>query len=91
MKRLLVLGGADIQVSAIKKAVSLDHYVITCDYRPDNPRHRFAHEYHVVRTTNPETVLTLVSYLEIDGVLAYSSLTMTEHTRDWTTCPADVP
>jgi biotin carboxylase len=73
MKKILMLGGADIQVSAIKKAREMGHYVITCDYLPDNPGHRFSHEYHNVSTTDMDGVLALAQKLNPDGILAYAS------------------
>jgi biotin carboxylase len=72
-KKILMLGGADIQVSAIKKAKELGCYIITCDYLPNNPGHKYADEYHNVSTTNKEAVLVLAQKLKIDGVLAYAS------------------
>jgi biotin carboxylase len=72
-KRILILGGADIQISAIKKAKELGYYVITCDYLPDNPGHKFSDEYHNVSTTDKEKVLELASKLKIDGISAYAS------------------
>jgi len=68
-----MLGGADIQVSAIKKAREMGMYVITCDYLPNNPGHQFANEYHNVSTTDKEKVLELAKKLDIDGILAYAS------------------
>jgi biotin carboxylase len=73
MKRLLMLGGADIQLTAIKTAKELGYYVITCDYLPDNPGHKISHEYHNVSTTNREAVLELAMQLKIDGISAYAS------------------
>lgn len=73
MKRLLMLGGADIQVSVIRRAVELGHYVITCDNRPENPGHEFSHEYHEVSTTDIDAVCRLAEQLGVDGVLAYAS------------------
>lgn len=73
MKRLLFLGGADIQISAINKAKDLGYYVITCDYLPDNPGHKISHEYHNVSTTDKEKVLELAIHLKIDGITAYGS------------------
>jgi biotin carboxylase len=73
MKKILMLGGADIQVSAIKKAREMGHYVITCDYLPDNPGHRFSHEYHNVSTTDLDGVLALAQQFKPDGILAYAS------------------
>lgn len=73
MKRLLMLGGADIQITAVKTAKELGYYVITCDYLPDNPGHKISHEYHNVSTTNREAVLELARQLKIDGISAYAS------------------
>jgi len=72
-KKLLMLGGADIQVSAIKKAKEMGIHVITCDYLPDNPGHLYSDEYYNVSTTEKEAVLELAQKLNIDGVLAYAS------------------
>jgi len=72
-KKLLMLGGADIQVSAIKKAKEMGVYVITCDYLPDNPGHLCSDEYYNVSTTEKEAVLELAEKLKIDGILAYAS------------------
>ncbi|WP_417533266.1 ATP-grasp domain-containing protein [Marinobacterium stanieri] len=73
MKRVLFLGGAPTQTPPIKYALEQGHYVITCDYLPDNPGHKLAHEYHNVSTTDKEAVLTLATSLNIDGVVAYAS------------------
>ena len=73
MKRILMLGGSIYQTYAIKEAVRHGHYVITCDYLPDNPGHQYAHEYHNVSTTDKEAVLALAKQLEVDGVVAYAS------------------
>jgi len=68
-----MLGGSDIQVPAIKHAKELGHYVITCDYLPNNPGHIYADEYHNVSTIEKEKVLRLAERLNIDGILAYAS------------------
>lgn len=73
MKRVLMLGGSIYQTYAIKEAVKQGHYVITCDYLPDNPGHKYAHEYHNVSTTDKEAVLELARELKVDGVVAYAS------------------
>lgn len=73
MKRVLMLGGADIQVSAIKLAKEMGFYVITCDYLPDNPGHKWSHEYHNVSTTDMNAVLSLAEQLQVDGIVAYAS------------------
>lgn len=73
MKRILFLGGAPTQIAPIRYALDQGHYVITCDYLPDNPGHKLAHEYHNVSTTDKEAVLVLAKQLKIDGVVAYAS------------------
>ena len=73
MKKLLFLGGAMQQIPAIKKAKDLGCYVITCDYLPENPGHRYADEYHNVSTTDLNGVLSLAKALKIDGIVAYAS------------------
>ena len=73
MKKILMLGGSLYQTYAIKEAVRLGYYVITCDYLPENPGHQYAHEYHNVSTTDKEAVLQLAQRLQVDGVVAYAS------------------
>lgn len=73
MKRLLMLGGSLYQTYAIKEAKRLGYYVITCDYLPENPGHKFADEYHNVSTVDKEAVLKLATELKVDGVVAYAS------------------
>lgn len=68
-----MLGGSLYQVYAIKEAVRLGYYVISCDYLPDNPGHKYAHEYHNISTTDKEAVLELASRLKVDGIVAYAS------------------
>lgn len=73
MKKVLMLGGSLYQVYAIKEAVRLGYHVITCDYLPENPGHKFSHEYYNVSTTDKEAVLELAKKLKVDGVVAYAS------------------
>ena len=54
-----MLGGSLYQVYAIKEAVKMGYYVITCDYLPNNPGHQYAHEYYNVSTTDKEAVYEL--------------------------------
>lgn len=68
-----MLGGSLYQTFAIKEAVKMGYYVITCDYLPENPGHKFAHEYYNVSTTDKEAVLQLAQTLKVDGVIAYAS------------------
>ena len=73
MKRLLMLGGSMQQIPIIKMAKEMGHYVITCDYTPENPGHKFADEYYDVSTTDLRGVLNLEKGLNIDGIIAYAS------------------
>lgn len=73
MKKLLFLGGSYSQVPAIKRAVEFGYYVITADYLPNNPGHKFSHEYYNVSTTDKEAILKLAIKLSIDGIIAYAS------------------
>ena len=72
-KRILMLGGSYFQVPAIKYVKSRGYHVITCDYLPDNPGHRYADEYYNVSTTDMDGVLELARRLNIDGIIAYAS------------------
>lgn len=73
MKKLLMLGGSSFQVPAIKAAVDMGYHVITCDYAPENPGHKYAHEYYNVSTTDKEAVLSLARRIKISGVVCYAS------------------
>jgi len=72
-KKILFLGASKFQIPPIQYAKEQGHYVITCDYLPENPGHKFADEYHNVSTTDEEAVLALASQLKIDGIVAYAS------------------
>ena len=72
-KRVLMLGGSHFQVPSIKTAVSLGYYVISCDYLPNNPGHKYAHEYYNVSTVEKEKVLKLAKKLKINGIVCYAS------------------
>ena len=73
MKKLLILGGTHFQIPAIQYAKEQGYYVITCDYLPDNPGHKYADEYYNVSTTDKDAVLQLAQSLEIDGILCFAS------------------
>lgn len=73
MRRILMLGGSHFQVPSIVTAKQMGLYVITCDYLPENPGHRYADEYHNVSTTDLDAVLELARSLNIDGIVAYAS------------------
>ena len=73
MKKILMLGGTMQQIPIIKLAKEMGLYVITCDYAPENPGHKYADEYHNVSTTDVDGVLELAKELKIDGIVAYAS------------------
>ncbi len=72
-KKMLFLGGIMQQIPAIVQAKGLGYHVITCDYLPGNPGHRYSDEYHNVSTTDLDGVLALAQELKIDGIVAYAS------------------
>ena len=72
-KKILFLGASAQQMPPIKYAVQQGHYVITCDYLPDNPGHKLADEWHNVSTTDMDAVLALAKRAKVDGVVAYAS------------------
>jgi len=73
MKKILMLGGSYFQVPSIKTAVAMGFHTITCDYLPDNPGHKFAHEYYNVSTTDKDAVFELAKKLKVDGIVCYAS------------------
>lgn len=73
MKKVLLLGGSYFQVPSILTSVKLGYHTITCDYSPENPGHKFAHEYHNVSTTDKKAVLNLAKKLNIDAIVCYAS------------------
>ena len=72
MKKVLMLGGMQIQIPAIKKAKEMGLYTITADFVPDNPGHKFAHEYHNVSITDNDAILELAKKLKVDGIVNYA-------------------
>lgn len=68
-----MLGGSHFQISAIKYAREAGYYVITADYLPNNPGHKFSHEYHNISTIDKDAVLKLAQKLKIDGIVSYAS------------------
>lgn len=73
MKKIMMLGANFFQMTAIKRAKELGYYVITVDYLPKNPGHKYADEYYNISTLDKEAVLNLARSLEIDGILSYAS------------------
>ena len=73
MRKILMLGGSHFQIPAIKYARDAGYYVITADFLPDNPGHKYSHEYHNVSTVDKEAVLRLTEKISIDGIISYAT------------------
>lgn len=72
-KRIMLLGGNYTQLTCTLAAKAEGYYVISVDYLPDNPAHKYADEYHNVSTIDKEKVLELAKELKIDGIVSYAS------------------
>lgn len=72
-KRVMLLGGNYFQMTATKAAKRLGYHVISVDYLPNNPAHKYADEYHNVSTIDKDAVLKLAEELKIDGIVSYAS------------------
>lgn len=72
MKKLLLLGGLRYLIPVIKTAQNMGHYVITCDYLPENIAHKYSDEYHNVSILDKEAVLKLAQKLKIDGIMSFA-------------------
>ena len=72
-KKIMFLGATQFQIPPIKYAKEQGHHVITVDYLPENPGHKYGDEYHNVSTTDKDAILELAQRLEIDGIVAYAS------------------
>lgn len=64
-----MLGGSNEQILSIKKAVEMGFHTIICDYLPNNPGKKFAHEHYEVSTMDKEAVTALAKKLKVDGVV----------------------
>lgn len=72
MKKLLLLGGLRYLIPVIKEAQKMGHYVITCDYLPENIAHKYSDEYHNVSIIDKDAVLELAKSLNIDGIMSFA-------------------
>ncbi len=72
-KKILLLGGNAVQLTCTLAAKAEGYHVISVDYLPDNPAHKYADEYHNVSTIEKEKVLELAKKLQIDGIVSYAS------------------
>lgn len=72
-KKIMLLGGNYFQMTATKAAKNLGCHVISVDYLPNNPAHKFADEYYNVSTIDRDKILELAKKLKIDGIWSYAS------------------
>lgn len=68
----MLLGGLRYLIPVIKAAKSMGHYVITCDYLPNNIAHKYSDEYHNVSIIDKDAVLELAQTLQIDGIMSFA-------------------
>ncbi len=72
-KKVLMLGGSHFQTPSIIKAKEMGFYVISCDYLPDNPGHKYSDKFINVSTIDKEEVLKVAKREKIDGIVCYAS------------------
>lgn len=72
-KKILLLGGSEQQIIAIKTAKRLGYYTVLCDYLIDNPGQYHADKFYLESTTDPEAILHVAEKERVSGILAYAS------------------
>ena len=72
-RKIMLLGGSEQQVIAVKTARQLGYYTVLCDYLPDNPGQEYADKYYPVSTTDKQAVLEAARREGINGIVTYSS------------------
>lgn len=73
MKKILLLGGSEQQIVAIRTAKKLGYFTVLCDFLRDNPGQHEADKFYLISTTDKEAVLNVAMNEQIDGILAYAS------------------
>lgn len=71
-KKIMFLGGISYIIPAINVAHQLGYYVITADYLPNNPAHKYADEYVNVSIIDKDAVLEIAKSKQIDGILSFA-------------------
>ncbi|NTW72515.1 MAG: ATP-grasp domain-containing protein [Eubacteriaceae bacterium] len=67
--RILILGGGNNQLNAIKMAAKKGHEVVLTDYYPDAPGRKYAKYNEVVSTFDVDGNLRVAKKYDIDGVM----------------------
>ena len=75
MKRILIIGAGTEQISVIKEAKKMGHYVIVTDFNPNAPGIPFADKFELVSTTDGPGNVEIGKKENIDGVLTVCSET----------------
>ena len=70
-KKLMLLGGIRYLLPVIEAAHKQGYYVITCDYLPNNPAHKFSDEYVNVSIIDREAVQNVAKEKKVDGVISF--------------------
>lgn len=73
MKKILLLGGSEQQLIAIKTAKHLGYYTVLCDYLDDNPGQFVCDKFYLASTTDINTILKISEQEQISGILAYAT------------------
>lgn len=72
-KRIMCLGAGLSQLPLIRKAVNMGLFVVTVDYKPENPGHKISDEYVNCSTMDKNCVLEAAKRLKIDGITTFAS------------------
>jgi biotin carboxylase len=72
MKKLMILGGSENQLSLIKCAKEQSYTVVLCDYAEDNIGKNYADIFYCVSTLDKQAILEVAKIEEIDGIITNS-------------------
>lgn len=73
MKRVLIIGAANYQISAIQRVRQLGYEAYCVDYKYGQPGFAYANGYQIIDVKDMESCLTYSRELDIDGVLTWGS------------------
>ncbi len=76
MKKLMVLGGSENQLSLIQKAEKMGYYIVLCDYAKDNVGRKHANTFYCVSTLDKDAVLEAARKEAIHGIVTNSEPAM---------------
>ncbi len=73
MKKILILGASDLQLSGILAAKELGYYTIVADMNKNAPGKEHAHEFHEISTLDYPKLVELCKYRNVDGIYTMAS------------------